>query len=68
MKLLTRILSYTLIVVNILYILAVLLAPAIIDKKFNTSILLPPYHVSDQEQSIYNQLPFIADLHCDAVL
>ena len=45
-----------------------MIVPGIVDKDFNTSTLQPPYKVSAKGQEIYNNLPFVADLHCDALL
>ena len=55
-------------VILVIYIAVIIIVPAIVDKKYNTVTLLPPYQISARAQKVYNQLPFIADLHCDALL
>ncbi|HHL52681.1 MAG TPA: peptidase M19 [Flammeovirgaceae bacterium] len=60
--------SYLVAFLLVAYLLTILFVPPIIDKKFNTTTLLPPYRVSPQAQQVYDRLPFIADLHCDALL
>ncbi len=44
------------------------IVPAQYDKALNKTLLLPPYQVSEEAESLYNSLDFIADLHCDALL
>ncbi len=44
------------------------IAPPIADMKFNDVVDKPPYKVSEEAQGIYDNLPFVADLHCDALL
>ncbi len=68
MKKTIRLISYLVAFLLVAYLLTILFVPPIIDKKFNTTTLLPPYHVSPQAQQVYERLPFIADLHCDALL
>jgi microsomal dipeptidase-like Zn-dependent dipeptidase len=45
-----------------------LIAPPIIDSKFNPVLHQPPYKVSDKAKSFYESLEFVGDLHCDALL
>lgn len=52
----------------ILYTVITVLAPPIVDKKLNGVVSSPPYEVSEEALSLYNDLDFIADLHCDALL
>ncbi len=68
MKKTIRLISYLVAFLLVAYLLTILFVTPIIDKKFNTTTLLPPYHVSTQAQQVYERLPFIADLHCDALL
>lgn len=68
MKKTVRLISYLVAFLLVAYLLTILFVPPIIDKKFNTTTLLPPYRVSPQAQQVYDRLPFIADLHCDALL
>lgn len=65
---LTRILSIIVAFLLLSYLAIVLIVPGKVDKDFNTSTLLPPYQISTRAQTVYNKLPFIADLHCDALL
>ncbi len=68
MKKTVRLISYLVAFVLVAYLLNILFVPPIIDKKFNTTTLLPPYRISPQAQQVYDRLPFVADLHCDALL
>ncbi len=63
-----RFFSYGIAAILVLYLGTIFIVPPIVDRKYNTSTLLPPYNVSTQAQEIYQTLPFIADLHCDALL
>jgi len=51
-----------------LLIIATLILPASLDKKFNPVKIEGPYTVSTAAQELYNSLDFVADLHCDALL
>ncbi len=68
MKKTLRFASYLIAAILLLYLAVTFIVPPIVDKKYNTSTLLPPYRVSAQAREVYNSLPFIADLHCDALL
>lgn len=63
-----RLLSIIVAFLLLAYLATVLIVPGRVDKDFNTSSLLPPYKVSTAAQNIYDNLPFVADLHCDALL
>jgi len=52
----------------LIYILARLFVPNIIDKRFNKTINLPPYQVSDKAAKLYQSLNFVSDLHSDVLL
>jgi len=52
----------------LIYFLATLLVPSIVDRAKNKTRILPPYQVSEKAQEIYNSLDFVADMHCDALL
>lgn len=52
----------------IIYIIARIYAPAMIDKKFNTVIHAAPYQISEETQKLYHSLEFVADLHSDLLL
>ena len=49
-------------------LLAFLFVPKIVDKKFNTISIKPPYKVDSEAQALYDSLDFVADMHCDALL
>jgi microsomal dipeptidase-like Zn-dependent dipeptidase len=68
MSRITRLLSIIVAFLLLAYLATVLIVPGKVDKDFNTSTLLPPYQVSANAQNIYDNLPFVADLHCDALL
>ncbi|MCK5921769.1 MAG: membrane dipeptidase, partial [Methylococcales bacterium] len=55
-------------VVGLLYFAATLFVPEIVDKKFNTIALSPPYQASEEAQKLYNSLSFISDMHSDTLL
>ena len=63
-----KIVGFTLIILLVLYFLATLFVPEIIDKSHNTIRNNAPYQVSNEADSIYNSLDFIGDMHCDALL
>lgn len=50
------------------YVLATFIVPPIIEEARNPVKIPPPYEVSAEAQALYDQLDFIADLHCDALL
>lgn len=52
----------------LLYWLATLIVPGIIEKRNNPVKQLPPYSVSEEASELYASLDFVADLHCDALL
>lgn len=56
------------ITIAVLYFLFILITPPLVDIMKNKTVLLPPYKVSEKAQQVYNSLPFIADMHCDALL
>jgi len=60
--------GFTLIILLVLYFLATLFVPEIIDKSHNTIRNNAPYQVSNEADSIFNSLDFIGDMHCDALL
>ncbi len=68
MKKALKITGFILIILLLIYFLATLFVPKIIDKSHNEIRMKPPYQVSDQAQKIYNNLDFIGDMHCDALL
>ncbi|MTI19860.1 peptidase M19, partial [Fulvivirga sp. RKSG066] len=51
-----------------LYFAATLIVPPIVEKGRNKITTPPPYQASKQAMDVYNNLDFIADLHCDALL
>ena len=68
MKKALKIVGFTLIILLVLYFLATLFVPEIIDKSHNTIRNNAPYQVSDEADNIYSSLDFIGDMHCDALL
>lgn len=68
MRFIVRFFSSVLALLLLAYLIVIIFVPPIVDKKFNTSTSLPPYKVSAKGQKIYDNLPFVADLHCDALL
>ena len=68
MNKLYKVILATISVVVLLYFLAIQIVPPIVDKDFNTISLKGPYEVSDDAQTLYNSLDFVADLHCDVLL
>ena len=68
MRRITRLLSIIVAFLLLAYLATVLIVPGKVDKDFNTSSLLPPYQISARAQNVYDNLPFVADLHCDALL
>lgn len=51
-----------------IYVAATFIIPPIIEASRNPVKIPPPYEVSAEAQTLYDQLDFIADLHCDALL
>ncbi len=45
-----------------------IIVPKIVDKDHNKVIQPPPYHASTEATELYQNLDFIADMHCDALL
>jgi membrane dipeptidase len=54
--------------VLVVLLFAFLFVPKIVDKKFNTISIKPPYKVDMEAQALYDSLDFVADMHCDALL
>lgn len=52
----------------LLYWLATLIVPGVIEKGSNPVKQAPPYTISDEAARLYASLEFVADLHCDALL
>lgn len=50
------------------YLLFTFFAPAIVDNQFNPVLVDGPYTVSDEAQTLFDNLDFVGDLHCDALL
>ncbi len=55
-------------VLGFLYFLVTMIVPKMADKEYNTITLSAPYEVSQTVKQKYNNLPFVADLHCDVLL
>ncbi|MDP6909422.1 MAG: hypothetical protein QF371_07950, partial [Flavobacteriales bacterium] len=60
--------SVTLISIALIYWLVTLIVPPMIDDSFNAVLENGPYSVSAEAQTIYDNLDFVGDLHCDALL
>ncbi len=61
-------LTWTPFVLLTLYTLFIIIAPPIVEKQKNLVSSPPPYSVSAEAQALYDQLDFVGDLHCDALL
>lgn len=59
---------YILIRIFLIYWIATLFVPAIIEKGSNPVKNPPLYEVSKEALDLFNDLDFVADLHCDALL
>lgn len=57
-----------LLLLSLLYIIARILLPEIIDRKFNRVVSFAPYSVSKKAQSFYRSLDFVSDMHSDLLL
>ena len=55
-------------IIFVLYFVATIITPKIVDKKFNQILQKSPYSVSKKAQQLNDTLNFIADLHCDDFL
>ena len=61
-------LSIVLVSLALIYWVITLVIPPIIDDKFNPVLVDGPYSVSEDAQRLYDDLEFVSDLHCDALL
>ncbi|MEN8185932.1 MAG: membrane dipeptidase [Bacteroidota bacterium] len=68
MNKLPKIVLILLTILLVLYFISTKIVPTLIDKDHNQVRKLPPYKISQKAQELYNELDFIADLHCDALL
>lgn len=68
MKKALKIIRITVGVLLVAILLAMVIVPKKLDKKFNTTTIKQPYKISSRAQELYNSLDFISDLHCDALL
>lgn len=60
--------AYVLLALIVLYALATRIVPPIIDSQFNPVEHAAPYSYSDEAGRIHQELGFVGDLHCDALL
>lgn len=60
--------AYSLLGLGLIYWVITLIAPGIIDDKFNPVIDRGPYTVSYEAKELFESLDFVGDLHCDALL
>lgn len=63
-----KLLKYTLVIVLFLYFMATLIVSPMLDKRMNKVEYKDPRELGPEATALYNSLPFIADLHCDALL
>jgi microsomal dipeptidase-like Zn-dependent dipeptidase len=68
MKKKSKILIYFIVSVLLIYFLVISFVPKIIDKQHNQIRVKAPYNVSEKSRELYDDLSFIADMHCDALL
>lgn len=68
MKKALKIFFYSFIILMVIYYLVTLFVPAIFDKKHNNIRANAPYAVTVKAQEVYDNINFIADMHCDALL
>ena len=68
MRKILKILLKFIILIAALYIVFTLIAPGIIDKKYNPVRKTAPYKVPENVDKLYKSLDFVADMHCDALL
>ena len=61
-------LRYALAFLLLIYLLAILIVPTLLDKESNPVEFNNVVKVSSETQKLYESLDFIADLHCDALL
>lgn len=64
----SKILIYLVVFLVFIYFLVISIVPKIVDKQHNQIRTKPPYVVSAESQELYDNLSFIADMHCDALL
>ena len=63
-----KIIFYVLVILFILILLIIKIVPGVVDKQRNAIRIAGPYEVSTETQQMYDNLEFIADMHCDALL
>ena len=61
-------LRYILAILLLIYLLAIFIAPPLFEKNLNLVEFKTPRQLSSEAKDLYYSLPFIADLHCDALL
>lgn len=59
---------YAIAILLILYLLTIYIAPPLFEKKLNLVEYKNERHLSSEAKELYWSLPFVADLHCDALL
>ena len=52
----------------VLYIIARIFGPELLDRKFNSVIASAPYVVSDEASAMYHSFDFVSDMHSDLLL
>ncbi len=61
-------LRYTLAILLLIYLVTTFVAPPLFEKNLNLIEFKDARHLSSEAKDLYDSLPFIADLHCDALL
>lgn len=61
-------LRYLLAILLLIYLLAIFIAPPLFEKKLNLVEFKNPQRLGSEAKELYYSLPFVADLHCDALL
>ena len=51
-----------------IYFLVIAIAPSLLDKQMNTTVISAPYQVNEKATALYDSLDFIGDLHSDVLL
>ncbi len=59
---------YFILILVILYFAFTIIAPPIVNKSKNKTLLSKPYQISASAQKLLASMDFVADLHCDALL
>lgn len=61
-------LIFTILALFAVYFIFTLIAPSYLEKSKNKTTIPKPYEISDAARTLFTDLDFVADLHCDALL